>query len=539
MPLIIFAYVIYQRESKLARKSVLSHIETIVTQNEIMIKRFLSERIHDLNLLVSSTGNISKNVESHLKLMQKERKIYKNIFVADTKGNILYQAGTSQLSDKMSDQNWFKTAKNGIGFVGDINFAGSGNKYDILIALPIISSTGDTSAVLGATISFQGIADIMKDTGIGETGEVYLMNRDGIFLTTTRIGKGQAGESLTVEKFTGYFRAVSPGEYIDYRGKRVVRVYKNLSDLGWFIVGEQDSSEVFGNIGKLRKIFIGFVTLLIALIALVGYVISNRMVHLLKIAYEQNKELELQIIQKDKLASMGLLTAGIAHELNTPLASALLYTQMLKEDVKHSLPSHFNKLSSIEEEIKRGSRIIRNLLDFTRQSQTDSQVTDVNQILNNLLTISATLCSDRGIEIRKSLKANIPLVNGNSAILHQVFMNIFANALEAMEKGGVLNISTRYIGALQEVAVEIQDTGPGIPEEHLDNIFDPFFTTKASTEGTGLGLAISYSMIKKMGGNIRVTSCFYEKTDITRSASGTTFIVELPVKEEIKKTSGG
>lgn len=236
----------------------------------------------------------------------------------------------------------------------------------------------------------------------------------------------------------------------------------------------------------------------------------------------------MQVIQKDKLASMGLLTAGIAHELNTPLASALLYTQMLKEEAKALRPASPEKLSSIEEEIKRSSKIVRNLLEFSRQSQTDSSTTDINEVLGKLLDISDQLCTDRGIDIKRNFQKELPLVKGNASILHQVFMNIVANAVDAMETGGVLTVATRHIAPLHKAVVEIQDTGTGIPEEFLNDVFDPFFTTKLSGEGTGLGLAISYSMVRKMGGNIRVTSTFCSEDDKPSKQTGTTFTIELP-----------
>jgi len=242
---------------------------------------------------------------------------------------------------------------------------------------------------------------------------------------------------------------------------------------------------------------------------------------------------------------MGLLTAGIAHELNTPLASALLYTQMLKEDARSTWPVALEKLSSIEGEIKRGSKIVKNLLDFSRQSQTDTVTTDVNEVLGKLLDISEQLCSDRGIEIKRTFEKKLPLVKGNANILHQVFMNIVANAVDAMEKGGTLSVLTRHIASLHKTVIEIQDTGTGIPEELLGDVFDPFFTTKPSGEGTGLGLAISYSMVRKMGGNIRATSTCATENSYPYQPTGTTFTIELPaldddtqstVKERMVKT---
>lgn len=277
------------------------------------------------------------------------------------------------------------------------------------------------------------------------------------------------------------------------------------------------------------RLSLAFLFLLLGILA--GYMVAQRIIALLHKSYDREKELEMQIIQKDKLAAIGLLTAGIAHELNTPLASALLNTQMLKEDTKKQWPDQAPVLNSIEEEIKRAGSVVRNLLDFSRQTQVQSTVTDVNAVLTKLLDISAKLCSGKGISVLRNLVPGIPIARGNASILHQVFMNIVLNAIEAMDNGGTLIVSSRFVPEQHKVVVDIQDTGPGILREHVDGVFDPFFTTKASEDGTGLGLAISYSMVRKMGGDIKVISSRDERENFP-GATGTIFSIELPALEE-------
>lgn len=547
VPLVLFAIVVYRKEADLVRKKVLSHLKSIVAQNSLMVDEFRLERMRDLSLLAATIEAHGGECDRiHLKLMYKDRTIYKHIFFADKEGRIRCKTGKGHLFERgLVNQAWFKAAAKGKPFMGELTSREGKDRYDLLLSVPVRIANGTIIGVAGAIVDFENIASIMKNTGIGQTGEIYILNKDGVFLTSTQVEEGRSGERMEPELFAGYFKEVGPNEYIDYRGKKVVRVFKKLSDSNWYLVGEQDATEVFKDVANLRNLFAGFVVLLIALITLIGYLISRKIVHLLKSAYEQKKELEIQVIQKDKLASMGLLTAGIAHELNTPLASALLYTQMLKEDARSTWPVALEKLSSIEGEIKRGSKIVKNLLDFSRQSQTDTVTTDVNEVLGKLLDISEQLCSDRGIEIKRTFEKKIPLVKGNANILHQVFMNIVANAVDAMEKGGTLSVLTRHIASLHKTVIEIQDTGTGIPEELLGDVFDPFFTTKPSGEGTGLGLAISYSMVRKMGGNIRATSTCATENSYPYQPTGTTFTIELPaldddtqstVKERMVKT---
>ena len=534
VPLVLFAIVVYRKEADLVRKKVLSHLKSIVAQNSLMVDEFRLERMRDLSLLAATIEAHGGECDRiHLKLMHKDRTIYKHIFFADKEGRIRCKTGKGHLFERgLVNQAWFKAAAKGKPFMGELTSREGKDRYDLLLSVPVRMANGTTIGVAGAIVDFDNIASIMKNTGIGQTGEIYILNKDGVFLTSTQVEEGRSGERMEPELFAGYFKEVGPNEYIDYRGKKVVRVFKKLSDSNWYLVGEQDATEVFKDVANLRNLFAGFVVLLIALITLIGYLISRKIVHLLKSAYEQKKELEIQVIQKDKLASMGLLTAGIAHELNTPLASALLYTQMLKEDARSTWPVALEKLSSIEGEIKRGSKIVKNLLDFSRQSQTDTVTTDVNEVLGKLLDISEQLCSDRGIEIKRTFEKKLPLVKGNANILHQVFMNIVANAVDAMEKGGTLSVLTRHIASLHKTVIEIQDTGTGIPEELLGDVFDPFFTTKPSGEGTGLGLAISYSMVRKMGGNIRATSTCATENSYPYQPTGTTFTIELPALDD-------
>ncbi len=268
----------------------------------------------------------------------------------------------------------------------------------------------------------------------------------------------------------------------------------------------------------------------VLLMAAGSYITARRVIELLRSSYEREKELEMQIIKKDKLAAIGLLTAGIAHELNTPLASALLNTQMLKEDAKKEWPDRAPVLNSVEEEIKRAGSVVRSILDFSRQTQVQSAVTDVNSVLTKLLDISSKLCLEKGILVRRDLHSGIPLAKGDASILHQVFMNIVSNAIEAMDNGGTLSVFSRFLPEQRKVVVNIEDTGPGISREHIDGVFDPFFTTKTSGDGTGLGLAISYSMVRKMGGDIKVVSSCDERENFP-GGKGTVFSIELPALE--------
>ncbi len=539
LPLAGFGFAAYYRGVEMTREKAISHLKSVVDMQAKMIEDFITERHGDMNLLAKTVFNQSSvepaaGLLNRLNLMQKEYRVYKNIMIAGHDGTLIRAGGRENLRDRdVKNRAWYRNGMAGETYTSTI-FPDLDGRLAILVSVPLQRSGREIRGVLAAVIDFQNVADSLTGTSIGRTGEFYLVDKDGRLLTGTRLGSGRIGQKIPIENSGGSPGQIEIKEYTDYRGKRVLRVIEGLRELGWIIVAEQDSEEAFAEINSLRRTVSGFVVILILLTALTAWLMSNRIVGLLKKAESEKEELEMQVIQKDKLASMGFLTAGIAHELNTPLASALLYAQMLKEDTGESWPEHAKALDSVIEEIERGGNIVRNLLAFSRQARISSTVTDVNEILIRLLEIARKLCSERKIEVTSSLEDNLPFVNGDGAVLHQVFMNMVANAVEVMDNGGVLEVTTRYVPALNKVKVEIQDTGPGIPKASIDKVFDPFFTTKKAGKGTGLGLAISYGMVRKMGGQIRVVSISNQDRQPQTGPTGTTFIVELPVPDKTK-----
>lgn len=537
VPLAGFGVYAYHKGVEMAREKAVSHLGSVVDGQAQMITSFVSERKGDLNLLAGTIFRQSPpppahSLFQHLSLMKEEYRVYRDLALFDPEGKPVLAAGREDGWDSVpAGQEWHSAALGGEIFTGSV-FPDSDGRLSVLVSVPVYGAGLEVSGVLAAVVDFQNMADSVTGASIGDTGEFYLVDRSGRLLTGTRLGPGKPGQKIFTGQMDGPSGEVEVREYIDYRGKLVLRVLERLPGLDWIIVAEQDSEEAFAEINSLRRAVFGIVAMLIFLTSITAWALSNRIVGFLEKTNAEKEELELQVIQKDKLASMGFLTAGIAHELNTPLASALLNAQMLKEDTGKIWPEHGATLDSIAEEIQRGSAIVRNLLAFSRQSQISSTLTDVNEVLARLLELARKLCSERGISVKRSFQENMPMVKADGAALHQVFMNMVANAVEAMETGGTLEVSTRHVPVLGKVKVEIQDTGPGIPKEYLGNVFDPFFTTKKSGEGTGLGLAISYGMVRKMGGNIRVMSVCEEDVGRQAGPTGTVFVVELPVEEK-------
>jgi two-component system NtrC family sensor kinase len=227
-------------------------------------------------------------------------------------------------------------------------------------------------------------------------------------------------------------------------------------------------------------------------------------------------ELEQRLVQADKLSSIGLLAAGVAHEVNTPLAVISTYAQMLAKQVAEDTQKSMI-LDKIAKQTFRASEIVNSLLNFSRTSTTSFGEVSLNRVIQETLTLLEHQLQKVGIQVKTSLEADLAPVHGNAGKLQQVFLNLFLNARDAMSGSGTLEVRTWAEGS--GVKVEVADTGIGIAPEHLNRIYDPFFTTKAARKGTGLGLSVSYGIIQEHGGSIEASN---------RPSGGARFRIELP-----------
>ncbi len=230
-------------------------------------------------------------------------------------------------------------------------------------------------------------------------------------------------------------------------------------------------------------------------------------------------ELEQRLVQADKLSSIGLLAAGVAHEVNTPLAVISTYAQMLAKQVAEDSQKSII-LDKIAKQTFRASEIVNSLLNFSRTSTTSFGDIGLNKVIQETVSLLDHQLQKAGIQAKLELDTELPPVHGNAGKLQQVFLNLFLNARDAMQGGGTLEVRSWRDG--QSVRVEVGDTGTGIAAEHLQRIYDPFFTTKAARKGTGLGLSVTYGIIQEHGGSIEVSN---------RPAGGARFRIDLPVSK--------
>jgi two-component system NtrC family sensor kinase len=282
----------------------------------------------------------------------------------------------------------------------------------------------------------------------------------------------------------------------------------------WMLVVKQKKSEALSDVNHANYATLIFLHISALVIVAVSVLITGYMIRIIKKRDIRTDQLNEQLLQASKMAAVGELSAGIAHEINNPLAIILTERQILTDCLEQpiDMDEEFREqltrsISQIDVQINRCKRITHNLLRFSRRSESRIESVNVNLLLKEIVELMEKEASSNGIEIIADFEESIPTLLSDTSQLQQVFLNMMNNAIDALEKKpyGRIFIKTVFSDDKNGVEIIFADTGSGISEENIEKIFDPFFTTKPVGKGTGLGLSISYSIIKHLGGDIIVT----------------------------------
>jgi two-component system NtrC family sensor kinase len=376
-------------------------------------------------------------------------------------------------------------------------------------------------------VDFVAFNDLVEQIRIGETGFAFILNREGKLQTQTPFEISRTGCPFLewVEGGKSFETEVCIEE--SKVGDHYLNVGGYLKNDDWLLVFRQRTSDAFSDYWRAVKVTVGILFLGTLGIGIMAFVLSKRIIGRIAEVDREKDLMNEQIIETGKLASVGELAAGIAHEINNPVAimveeAGWIEDLLEEEDLKEgeNLTEFQRALRQIRSQGGRCKDITHKLLSFARK--TDSRVleVDLNELVREVVSLSEQRAKFANVTIRSNLHPNLPVLQASPSEIQQLLLNLINNAMDAMEKkGGTIDITTGLDG--RNVLLEVSDTGKGIAEANLSRLFDPFFTTKPVGKGTGLGLSICYGIIKKLGGDIAVESQVDE---------GTTFHVSIPYR---------
>ncbi|MBW2708387.1 MAG: two-component sensor histidine kinase, partial [Deltaproteobacteria bacterium] len=373
--------------------------------------------------------------------------------------------------------------------------------------------------ILRATINTEAFRSLVENVRVGQTGEVYLLNREGVFQTSPRVeGKIMGKAPFPVGPYhKGIEIRVVEADPEDPKQlfPRQLVADAWLEDPRWILVVKQDYAEAFNAVSHVSYVTLLFVHLSALIILIVSFLTARYMINVIKKRDADMDHLNRQLMQTGKLASVGQLSAGVAHEINNPLAIILTERQILLDMVEYTeeLDPAFKaqlltSLSQVDVQVQRCKRITHNLLRFSRRTQSLIETVDLNAFIGEMIALMERDARTSGIKFMPDFQEGLPSILSDPSQLQQVFLNMITNAIDAHAgmPYGTIRITTRADDERQGVTVVFADSGSGMAPEILDKIFDPFFTTKEVGKGTGLGLSICYSTIKRLGGEISVES---------------------------------
>lgn len=542
-PMILVSAIILYQFNVSYQEKVEAHLKTLVKKHKQNINSFLREKSGDIRSLARTFSFEKLSDETFLRdSLEVLHEVYGPAFVdlgvINGRGVQVAYAGPFKLGEAVySSADWFKKAIKHRVYVSDVFLGLRGLPHFIVT---VKDNYNGEPWILRATIDFVAFNNLVENIRIGETGFAFILNKEGEFQT-----KPLHDIVPTREPYIGFLRnkdkikdKITVVERRNDSGNKEIYVAAFLKGGDWLLVYQQSASDAFADLRNSFK-----VTLVIILLGSIGivsmaYILSRRMISRIARADQEKQMMNDQIVETGKLASVGELAAGIAHEINNPVAimveeAGWIEDLLEEEDFKEgkNLDEFTRALKQINAQGKRCKKITHKLLSFARKTDAKARDVQVNDVIGEVVALSEQRAKFSSVTVHMNLQENLPLIKVSESELQQVFLNLINNSLDAMEKtGGNMHLSTRTEQGHYDdnILIEVADDGPGIPKANLNRIFDPFFTTKSVGKGTGLGLSICYGIIKKLGGDIEVRSVI---------DGGTTFTIRIPLARDKEKKS--
>lgn len=518
-------------------------LQNFADRHSVRINTFVEERLDSIRLLAATEGEallMPQRFDAALKNLQG---IYGDSIVdmglVDSEGRQRVYAGPLGLaSADYAAAHWFREMQDNPApvYVSHV-FLGLRQTPHFIVA--VRCTLRGQPWILRATVDFARFAKVVEELRVGREGKVCVINRQGEYQTpplvaltdTTPPGtRNVSGEELVrhARHIFGPAFASDPAQRTLDDGHSLYAM-SLLNKRQWVLILRIDKDDAFALVAQAdRTLYISLALISLAVL-LGGLFLAWRLMDHLERLERQRDALNEHLIQAGKLSALGEMAAGIAHEINNPVAIMLEEAGWI-EDILDDMTKDGNtdeisqSVAKIRNQGTRCRSITHKLLGFARKSDEPDQAVNIGDLLREMVALTDQKARNAAVDISLHIEPGLPAVRATPSVLQQIVLNLVNNAVDAMEgTGGQLSLRARLAADGHRVHVAVQDTGPGIPPEVKARIFDPFFTTKPAGKGTGLGLSICYGIVQGLGGSITLDST---------PGEGATFHVLLPVDEE-------
>jgi len=525
LPLTVMALINYYQFLKSLKHEIMTPEKVLVNKTRHSIEFYLKER---LSLLKSISHMYSyeeladiNRLSRILYVLKKEFSGFVDLGIIDgNSGNQLCYSGPYNLQGKnYADQSWFQEVNLNGTYISDV-FMGHRKFPHIAIAVQHFERKG-RSWVIRTTINTKMLDNFIGAMQLGEKDDAFILNQKGVFQTNSRMFGDVLEECPLKIMTTGHATYILESQ--DKYGNDIFIAYTHFSYPDYTLVLVKSHAVALRTWFALKSELLVIFLIASVLIVIAVFQLTNVMVNRIKEA-DQNREMAFRELEHHrKLSSIGRLAAGVAHEINNPMAIINEKAGLMKDliafqgDFKNK-DKFMAQILGILKSVKRCRDITHRLLGFAKRMDVQIETIDFNELIEEVLSFLEREALYKNIEIQLNLSETLPKIDSDRGQLQQVLLNIINNAMAAIDDGGAIVITTHEHDE-ETVCTSIQDNGCGMSEETCRKIFEPFFTKKAT--GTGLGLPITYGIIKKLGGNIEVKSEINE---------GSTFFIYLPIK---------
>jgi two-component system NtrC family sensor kinase len=523
VPLLLMAIVNHHQYQKALKGEVVQPLRALVNKTKHSFDLFLAERRSAVSFVASAYSykelSDEKTLNRVFQVMRREFGGFVDLGLIDSSGIQVSYVGPYALKGKdYSDQAWFHEVRIRGTYISDV-FMGHRELPHFVIAVEHHAESGEC-CYLRATIDTDKFNSLIASVALDPATDAFVVNHLGILQTPSKF----YGRVLDMCPLPLPPRSHEPNalEEVDHRGREILLGYIYSDSLDFVLFVVKPRAEILKAWYTLKsELFILFVVSVIA-ISLVVFRLTDLLVKRIQEADERREAAHREAQYTSKLASIGRLAAGVAHEINNPMAIINEQAGLMKDIIEYGQPfpekeKFLSLTESVLHSVDRVRNITHRLLGFARRMDVKFETLDLNDLIREVLSFLEKEAFHRRIGVRLQLAEDLPKISSDWGQLQQVFLNILNNAFEAVEDGGEVTIANWESGP-DAVAVSILDNGKGMPDETMRHIFEPFFTTKVGY-GTGLGLSITYGIVKRLGGDIEVRS---------RVGEGTTFTVVLP-----------